>query len=198
MLKQLLKRLQQREFSEREEEILNAEMLEAQQLIDENKRLRAFEDLVRAEINKDEEKVKKLNDIDSKIDTLQKDKKRIENVGTLLAMVLTALALVTSVGFTMLAAKLFTNVILQLIFPFISLPICFVAGYPAVKFLGKQSGETQSMLSTLNSEKAMLLDEVYKKVESELSVEEKKITIPKIQRYRIIETAKTEDNITTV
>ena len=54
MLKQLLKRLQQRELSAEQEEILNVEMQEVQQVLEENKRLRAFEDSVRAEINKDE------------------------------------------------------------------------------------------------------------------------------------------------
>lgn len=194
MLKQLLKRIEQREFSVEQEERLNAEMLEAQQLIEENKRLRALEDSVRIEINKDEEKVKKFNEIDAKIGILEKDKKRIELVGAVLAILLSLVALVTSVGLTILGAKLFTNIVWQLLLPLISIPVTFAAGCPSVKFISKQAGKVESAISSLYAEKTFLLNELYKTVEQKYVAQHKEYSLPIIQRCKLTKTGVVYDS----
>lgn len=203
MIEELIKRLQERRLSEQQEIELIAEMDRAKEVIAKNQTERRIEQAKFEELQKDEVKVKNLDEINSKIAERKNEIIKLDNRNGVF-MLLYALLLVggiigivtsTTIGF--LSNLSFLQVFLVgCAYGFIGI----VGMFPLGKFMGKNRKILLNELQKLNEEKKQMLDEINVDIEK-LAIDNLKLTnLPKLTKNteRTNEQVITEETINTI
>ena len=192
MLKELLKRLQKRELTEQQEQELLNQMQEAANLIEENAKQRAIEKAKSEEINKDEHKLKKLQEISNKVNIVKQKNKRLVNIWTILATITTVIAVVGSMTTATLCAV--NNLpVLAILLPILCVvvPVGFL--YPVSKIFSKKSCKNDNEIVELAKEKEAIMDEVKIDIEKVIIDNLKLTNLPKLTKN----TEKTNEQVIT-
>ena len=192
MLKELLKRLQKRELTEQQEQELLNQMQEAANLIEENAKQRAIEKAKSEEINKDEHKLKKLQEISNKVNIVKQKNKRLVNIWTILATITTVIAVVGSMTTATLCA-VNNLLVLAILLPILCVvvPVGFL--YPVSKIFSKKSCKNDNEIVELEKEKEAIMDEVKIDIEKVIIDNLKLTNLPKLTKN----TEKTNEQVIT-
>ena len=192
MLKELLKRLQKRELTEQQEQELLNQMQEAANLIEENAKQRAVEKAKSEEINKDEHKLKKLQEISNKVNIVKQKNKRLVNIWTILATITTVIAVVGSMTAATLCA-VNNLLVLAILLPILCVvvPVGFL--YPVSKIFSKKSCKNNNEIVELAKEKEAIMDEVKIDIEKVIIDNLKLTNLPKLTKN----TEKTNEQVIT-
>jgi len=192
MLKELLKRLQKRELTEQQEQELLNQMQEAANLIEENAKQRAIEKAKSEEINKDEHKLKKLQEISNKVNIVKQKNKRLVNIWTILATITTVIAVVGSMTTATLCA-VNNLLVLAILLPILCVvvPVGFL--YPVSKIFSKKSCKNDNEIVELAKEKEAIMDEVKIDIEKVIIDNLKLTNLPKLTKN----TEKTNEQVIT-
>jgi len=203
MLKELLKRLQKRELTEQQEQELLNQMQAAASLIEENTKQRAIEKAKLDEINKDQVKVKNLDEINSKIAEKRNQIKKLDNRHYVF---ISLYVLLFGAGLIGLFASMTVGTLANLSLPQLMLigvagtSVWFAGMFPLGKFMGKKRRILLNELQKLNEEKKQMLDEINVDIEK-LAMDNLKLTnLPKLTKNteRTNEQVITEETINTI
>jgi len=199
MLKELLKRLQKRELTEQQEQELLNQMQEAANLIEENAKQRAIEKAKSEEINKDEHKLKKLQEISNKVNIVKQKNKRLVNIWTILATITTVIAVVGSMTTATLCA-VNNLLVLAILLPILCVvvPVGFL--YPVSKIFSKKSCKNDNEIVELAKEKEAIMDEVKIDIEKVIIDNLKLTNLPNLtdKTERVSEQVITKETINTI
>jgi len=199
MLKELLKRLQKRELTEQQEQELLNQMQEAANLIEENAKQRAIEKAKSEEINKDEHKLKKLQEISNKVNIVKQKNKRLVNIWTILATITTVIAVVGSMTTATLCA-VNNLLVLAILLPILCVvvPVGFL--YPVSKIFSKKSCKNNNEIVELAKEKEAIMDEVKIDIEKVIIDNLKLTNLPNLtdKTERVSEQVITKETINTI
>ena len=200
MLKELLKRLQKRELTEQQEQELLNQMQDAANLIVENTKQRAIEEAKRKEINKDPQKVDRLNEIDTELAKLNKKVSSCETKYHLLAIMVTLSIMVSTCGLFVLGANVLNSLLWAILLPILSVGAFIGVSFPIVKLIANKYYKHWDKINELNREKQAIIDEIYVDLEK-LGIENIKLTnLPKLRKNneKIKEDIITEQNTNTI
>lgn len=200
MLKELLKRLQKRELTEQQEQELLNQLQDAANLIVENTKQRAIEEAKRKEINKDPQKVDRLNEIDTDLAKLNKKVASCETKYHLLAIMVTLSIIVSSCGLFVLGSNVLNSLLWAILLPILSVGAFIGVSFPFVKLITNKYYKHWDKINELNREKQAIIDEIYVDLEK-LGIENIKLTnLPKLRKNneKIKEDIITEQNTNTI
>ena len=200
MIEELIKRLQERNLSEQEEENLLKEIEETKKIIVANQFARKVEQEKLKIVNQDKDKMKMLKLIDEEIDQRRKKNKSLEKTWNVIAIILTFFVVGTAIGNTILIAMttmhLTLEVILVVLSLFVPIGVCVSISKILAKVLSKKEKINNREIAKLTKEKELIMDDV--KVDFEKAVIDNiKLTkLPRISKIINSNNDIYEDNLT--
>ena len=200
MLKQLLKRLQQREFTEQQEIKLLEQAGKVKERIEQNIVARAIEQAKLEEIKKDNRKYGDLETIDQEISSLQKKVRRNESKFYVLAILYT-LSIILGTGFLFsLSATIFSSLVWAILSPILTVGLFIGASLPTAKVITDKHYKLYDKINELTEEKQALLDETKVDIHGAVETKVKSLDIPQETKARILSAkiVNSDENVTTV
>lgn len=160
MIEELIKRLQDNNLSEQEEQKLNIELAKAQELLINNQNKRRIKELKLQKLKEDEDKTKKLNELDAKILDKKKELKKLQSVEDATSIASSLLILISVIGLIAVAINFVHNFALSLLLSFISVAVGLSITAPFVVKHGKKITLIENKIKDLEAERNNLVEEI--------------------------------------